>query len=473
MPSTENIVEPAVTFHGAAHTVTGSMHLVEVGGRKILLDCGLVRTPGIAGPHLGTWPVAPHMLDAVILSHAHLDHCGALPALVNEGFAGPIYCTAATRDLVGLMLANSSRIQDGEARVRSIIGTPEAPEARTRFRGSDVQRTVAACVPLAYDQPVTILGDVGLRLTDAGHILGSASIVLTLPSKGREYILVFSGDLGRRGSPLLRDPAPLPPADLLICESTNGDRAFDPLPDAAAALEELVRRTVDRGGKVLLPAFSLGRTQTLVQVLREGIRQGRVPAVPIFVDSPLAAAISDVYRRHSEALRECTIAVLDSPEAPTAAPGPSVHYVVSAEESQDLSTRREPCIVIAPGGMCEGGRIVRHIKLNIDDPRCSVVLVGYQAPHTLGHRLLKPGPAVRIHGRKWNRWADVVEMPGFSGHPDQGELLLLLDAAAGKGSKVRLVHGEPQAAETFAWALRRRGFTDVAIPQPGEHVRLA
>ncbi len=473
MSFTGNIAEPVITFHGAAHTVTGSMHLVEVAGRKILLDCGLVRSPGAAGPHLGTWPAAPNTLDAVVLSHAHLDHCGALPALVRQGFAGPIYCTAATRDLLGLMLANSARIQDDEARVRNIIGTPELPEAAPRFTGGDVQRTLAACVPVAYDQATTILGDIGLRLADAGHILGSATIRLTLPGRGRDYTLVFSGDLGRRGSPLLPDPAPLPAADLLICESTNGDRAFDPLPVAAAALEELVRRTVERGGKVLIPAFSLGRTQILAHVLREGVRQGRIPKVPIFVDSPLATAIIAVYRRHPEALRD---GVLLAPDSLGESGGPSgevVQYVGSAEESQSISTRREPCIVIAPGGMCEGGRIVRHIKLNIDDPRCSIVLVGYQAPHTLGHRLLKPGPTVRIHGRKWNRWADVVELPGFSGHPDQGELLALLEPAAGKSGKVRLVHGEPEAAETLAWALRRRGFTDVAIPRPGERVDLA
>jgi metallo-beta-lactamase family protein len=464
-------VAPAVTFHGAAHTVTGSMHLVEAGGRRVLLDCGLVRSPGVAGPHLPVWPFVPGSVDAVVLSHAHLDHCGALPALVRQGFAGPIYCTAATRDLLGLMLANSARIQEEEAHVRGVIGAAEAPEAR-RFTAADVQRTLGACIPVAYDQPVNILGDIGLRLADAGHILGSATVVLSLPGRGRDETLVFSGDLGRRGSPILRDPTPLPPAGLLICESTNGDRAFDPLPDAAAALEELARRTVERGGKVLIPAFSLGRTQTLVYVLSEGIRRGRVPEVPIFVDSPLAAAIGEVYRQHPEALRDGATAALGLSEETGGQHGKAVRYVHSAEESLGVSTRREPCIVIAPGGMCEGGRIVRHLKLNIDDPRCSIVLVGYQAPHTLGHRLLKPGPTVRIHGRNWNRWADVVEMPGFSGHPDQRELLALLESAAGHSGKVRLVHGEPQAAETLAWALRRGGFGDVAMPRPGERVSM-
>lgn len=469
MPLPENTA--AVIFHGAAHTVTGSMHLVEAGGRKVLLDCGLVRSPGVAGPHLPAWPFLPASLDAVVLSHAHLDHCGALPALVRQGFAGPIYCTAATRDLLGLMLGNSARIQEEEAHIRGIIGTAAAPEAR-RFTAADVQRTLGACIPVAYEQPITILGDIGLRFADAGHILGSATVVLGLPGQGRDETVVFSGDLGRRGAPLLRDPTPLPPASLLICESTNGDRAFDPLPAAAAALEELARRTIGRGGKVLIPAFSLGRTQTLVHVLSEAVRQGRVPEVPVFVDSPLAAAIGEVYRQHPEALREGVTAALGHPEESAGPPGEVVRYVRSVEESLVVSTRREPCIVIAPGGMCEGGRIVRHVKLNVDDPRCSIVLVGYQAPHTLGHRLLKPGPTVRIHGRNWNRWADVVEMPGFSGHPDQGELLALLESAAGRCGKVRLVHGEPEAAETLAWALRRRGFTDVAVPRPGERVSL-
>lgn len=448
------------------------MHLVEAGGRKILLDCGLVRSPRSPGLHLELFPFAPETLDAVVLSHAHVDHCGALPALIRRGFAGPIFCTPATRDLLGLVLGNSARIQEEDARVGQVLGRANTPDAGHVVSG-DVGRTVAQCVPVPYNQPTTILDDFQLRLLDAGHVLGSAIVQLAVPGTDREATLVFSGDLGRRGSPILRDPTPLPAADLLICESTNGDRAFDPLPVAAAAFEGVVRRTVEHGGKVLIPAFSLGRTQLLVQCLLEGIRRGRLPNVPVYVDSPMGEGMAVIYRRHPECLRDPATADLGLPVEGGAQRDVSsgvIRYVHAAEESKDLDSRREPCVLIAPGGMCEGGRIVRHVKHNIDDPRCTLLMVGYQAPHTLGHRLLKPGPIIRIHGQKCNRWAEVVEMSGFSGHPDQGELLAFLEPEAIASRKVRLVHGEPEPAGALVWALRRRGFQDVALAGKGERV---
>ena len=266
----------------------------------------------------------------------------------------------------------------------------------------------------------------------------------------REASLTFTGDLGRRGSPLLRDPAPVPPADLLISESTYGGRVLEPPERAGDALEAVVRRTVERGGKVLIPAFSLGRTQVVLYYLEDAIRAGRLPAVPIFVDSSLAADIAAVYRRHPECLREGYRTRCLS-EAPLA------QYLRSVPEGTAVSTQRQPCVIISPSGMCDGGRIVRHLKNNLDDPRCSVVLVSYQAPHTLGRKLLVPRGRIRIHGRDWNFWADVVELPGFSGHPDQTELLSFLGPLAGQCPRVRLVHGEPEQAETLARALRRKG----------------
>jgi metallo-beta-lactamase family protein len=473
MPLANPLPKPGVTFWGAALSVTGSMHLVEAAGRRVLLDCGAVRSTGFdarRAPH--EFPFAPPEIDAVVLSHAHIDHCGNLPHLVHQGFAGPIYCTPATRDLIALMLADSARIHEEGAFVRRIVEHGRALESGASSPRQDVQRTLQQCVTLPYDQPCQLAPGIQVRLVSAGHLLGSAMIALTVHEAGREHSLTFTGDLGRLAMPLLPAPSPIPPADLVICESTYGARVLDSVAKAAEQLAATVRTTVANKGKVLIPAFSLGRTQLVVDCLVEGMQQGRIPIVPIFVDSPLAAAIVGVYRRHPHCLKPDFATRLDSP-APRVGGEPAVQYVYAAEESQELTERRPPCVIVAPGGMCEGGRIVRHLKHHVDDPRCSVVLVSYQAPHSLGRRLLRPGPRVRIHGRLFNRWANFIEVSGFSGHPDQNELVTLLTPLAATPSRVRLVHGEPAQAAALALVLRRRGFADVAMAVLGETTGLS
>jgi metallo-beta-lactamase family protein len=460
----------SVTFYGAAHAVTGSMHLVEAAGRRVLLDCGLLRSPGHEYCPCGShFPFAPDEIDAVVLTHAHMDHCGALPVLVRHGFAGPIYCTAPTRDLLGLVLANSGRIHEEEAFVESVVGRAVQSEAVPRYTRIDARQTVEQCVALEYGQAQTVGPDLGFRLADAGHILGSAMVTLHTGGMGSESSLTFTGDLGRPGSPVLPDAAPVPAADLILSECTNGDRVLEALPEAAAQLENWVRRTVERGGKVLIPAFSLGRTQLLLYYLEEARRSGRVPPVPVFVDSQLAADIAEVHRRYPQYLRP-GIAVRSG--VSNGAHGPCIRYVRDTEEHHALLTCREPCVILAPSGMCQGGRILGHIKENLDDPRCTIILVSYQAPHTLGHRLLQRGPTIRFHGKKWNRWADIIKLSGFSGHPDRDELQAHLGPLAGANPKVRLVHGDVAAAEELAAALRARGFSDVEVPDRGETVRL-
>jgi metallo-beta-lactamase family protein len=452
---------PSVTFWGAAQSVTGSQHLVEIGGLKLLLDCGSSRrAPGLTPPG---FVVPPEQLDAVILSHAHTDHCGSLPRLVREGFAGPIYCTAATRDLLALMLAESARHAEEDARVLAVLGRAVEPYGPSRTARAEAWQTVQQCVVLPYDRPTEIGPGVELRLADAGHLLGSAMVHLALCDGGRDYCLSFTGDVGRPGLPLLRPPAAIPPADLVICESTYGGRNHEPPERLAEALHAVVRRTAERGGKVLVPAFSLGRTQAVVHVLQQGMLEGRVPPLPVYVDSPLAADIAGVYRAHPEQLAE----------TPDLLHGPQVEYVRSLEESHEVGRRRGPCVLVAAGGMCEGGRILHHLKHHIDDPRCSVVLVSYQAPHTPGRRLLERGPTVRLHGRTYNKWADVIELPGFSGHAGHDDLLAMLEPLAGTARKVCLVHGEPEGAGLLARDLERRGFDEVLLPAPGEVVSVA
>ncbi len=460
---------PTVTFWGAAQSVSGSMHLLEVAGRKILLDCGLSlgNHPEVRRRNR-QFPFEPHQIDAVVLSHAHVDHCGNLPTLVRQGFAGPVYCTPATRDLMAVMLADSAKIQEEDAAYRAVLGDATHPEARPLYTRHDAELTVERCVALPYGESRQIAPDVRLRFVDAGHVLGSAMVVLTMAVPGGERTLTFTGDLGRRGLPFLRQPEPVPEADLLICESTYGGRTHAPLNQLVERLAEVVTRTVERGGKVLVPAFSLGRAQVVVYYVQRLMDAGLVPRVPLYVDSKLAADIAEVYRRHPDCLADPSLRWL---EQDTGAGG--VHYVRSAEESRRLSVRPGPCVIVASGGMCEAGRVLGHLQQVIDDPRCSIVLVSYQAPQSLGNKLLERGPTVRFLGKVWNKWADVVDLNGFSGHADHDDFLSLLGPSAGRTRKVRLVHGEPEAAARLAEALRQRGFGEVAIPGRGETVSLA
>jgi metallo-beta-lactamase family protein len=446
--------EPVVTFLGAARSVTGSMHLVAFGRSRLLLDCGAHRgRRDEARERNRSFPFDPAGIDAVVLSHAHVDHCGNLPALVRQGFRGPIYCTPATRDLAAIMLTDSARVHEEDAAVAAVVHGP-APDRAAAFTRSDADRVVDRCVAVPYGEPFGPADGCTGRFLDAGHILGSAITALAFSRGADTYRLTFTGDLGRRGLPFVREPSPVPAADLVLSESTYGGRLHDTRQAMAAKVADVTRATVARGGRVLVPAFSLGRTQIVLHYLRRWMRDGLVPELPLVVDSPLAAAIARVHARHRDLLAA-------GPEDT----GPPVRYVASPEEHRELARATGPAIVIASGGMCDGGRILAHLKHHLDDPRSSVVLVSYQAPHTPGAQLLELRPTVRFHGRTWNKWADVVQVNGFSGHADHADLLALLGPAAADTGRVRLVHGEPPQAEALARALREHGFADVAVPE--------
>jgi metallo-beta-lactamase family protein len=297
---------------------------------------------------------------------------------------------------------------------------------------------------------------------DAGHILGSAMVSLRLNLGFAERSLTFTGDLGRRGVPFLHEFGSMPEADLVISESTYGGRRHQTLSEMTDAVSEVVRHTAERGGKLLIPAFSLGRTQLVVHYLSKWVREGRIPRLPIWVDGSLAPDMAEIHRDHANLL---------IPDADLH--GPGVEYIRSREESEIASTERGPAVIIAPSGMCDGGRVLHHLKQHLDDPRCTILLVSYQAPHTLGRQLLEPRPTVRFHGRAWNLWAEVVEVDGFSGHAGHDDLLAAIGPLAGRAKKVRLVHGEMERAEVLAKALGEAGFGDVAVPERGETVTLA
>jgi metallo-beta-lactamase family protein len=306
------------------------------------------------------------------------------------------------------------------------------------------------------------------RLVEAGHILGSAAVHVVVEHGDRPRSVTFSGDLGRRNSPILRAADPLPPADLLVCESTYGNRIHEPMAQTIDKLYRVVRETLARGGKVLIPAFSLGRTQLIVHLLQQGLRNDLIPEVPIYVDSPLAADIAEVYRSHPNSLsHEVAEAVKDGHGI---LGGDGVRYVRNFEESNHLVTKPEPFVVVASAGMCDAGRIVAHLKQNIDDPRATIILVSYQAAGTTGRKLLEPKPTVRFQGREWNKWLDVVHLNGFSGHADRDDFLAYLTPLVGQIGKVRLIHGEHEQADAMAETLRTLGFPDVSVPEPGERV---
>jgi metallo-beta-lactamase family protein len=468
-PVTSRPSEPALTFWGAASTVTGSMHLVEAGNTKILLDCGMYQgRRDEARERNAHFPFHPHQIDAVIVSHAHIDHCGNLPTLVRQGFDGPIFATPPTRDLIRVMLRDSAKIQEEDAAHLNIARNYAEPWVQPLYTYTDVDRTFDQVVAVPYGKEVDAGRGVRFRFHEAGHILGSALVHLTADGPDRQRTLTFSGDLGRRGLPLLKPAGNIPPADLLVCESTYGNRRHVPVGDTIEKLYAAIRETVARGGKALIPAFSLGRCQLIIHYLQQGLRAGKIPNVPIYVDSPLAADVADVYRAHPNNLGpEVAEAVK---EGHGVLGGDGVVYVRDFEESMRLATRPGSFVVIASSGMCDAGRILGHLKQNIDDPRCTVILVSYQAQGTLGRRLTEPKPTVRFLGREWNKWIDVVHLEGFSGHADRDDFLHYLTPLAGKVGKVRLIHGEKEQAAALAATLNGIGFEDVAVPAPGDRV---
>ncbi len=467
MTITKQRMAPRLTFHGAAQGVSGSLHHLEFQGKHYFLDCGLTlgRSPE-AEERNQHFPVSPSKVAAVFLTHAHIDHCGNLPNLVRQGFKGPIYCTAATKDLLRIMLADSARIQEKDA-ARNWSGGVDENSAGSLYSRREVETTLAQCVSLEYEQERDVGPGLKLRLVDAGHLLGSAMVLLSLDHHGRIHRLLYTGDLGRPSLPFLRPPAKIPGADLVISESTYGGRVHQDLDELQEKLRQVVETTVDRHGKVLVPAFSLGRAQLVVHFLATWMHENRIPDVPIFVDSPLAADIQEVHLDHPHLLRPEVAAL----QARSETKG-WVRYVRDSEESRELSLRRGPAVVVASGGMCEAGRILGHFDHNLEDPRNTVVLVSYQAPGSLGRKLMDRGASVSFRGRVWRKWADVVDLNGFSGHADQLDLLQFFKPLSGRPPRIRLVHGELSQSTLLQSALKQAGFHDVEIPARDDSLTL-
>jgi metallo-beta-lactamase family protein len=463
-------------FVGAAQTVTGSKHLVRTAAAEILLDCGMYqgrrRESLEKNQHLG---LDPRKISAAVLSHAHIDHSGALPLLVKQGYDGPVYCTPATRDLCAAMLADAAMIQQADARyIDKLIARGEADldPVKPLYTQEDVIRLFGQMISVPYGRKITIARGVELTLLDAGHVLGSAITVLDLDDAGQQRRLVFSGDLGRKNMPILRDPAVAPAADVLVMESTYGDRRHAPIEEMSDKLADVVTRVHQRGGKIVIPSFALERAQEIVFVLKGLARQGRMPPMPIYVDSPLTVKLTDVFKLHPECFDDETRALMSNNESPF--DFERLHYVSSKEDSKAIDAGDEPAIIISASGMCEAGRVIHHLKATLEDPKNAVLIVGFQAPDTLGRRLVEHRARVKVFGVEREVRAEVVVMNGFSAHADQHDLLDFASEAraGGRLSHVFLVHGEPGPQRVLTGKLRDLGDFKVAAPRAGDVIAI-
>lgn len=465
-----------IEFWGAAGEVTGSTHLVDTDRSRVLLDCGLFQGHRKnAFERNRNLPFDAASIDAVVLSHAHLDHAGNLPSLVRSGFRGRIWTTHATADLCGHMLMDSAHIQVSDV---ERVNRRRARQGRRLFvplyTPDDVEATLERFRTVDYDEGFEPADGVTARLVDAGHILGSASVVLDLESEGRSRRLVFSGDIGRRGLPILRDPVRPEGAEIVIMESTYGDREHEPADRAKQVLADCAEHVIEREGMLIVPAFALGRTQELVYRLNQLWQEGRFRRLPIWVDSPLAANVTEVFRDHPECYDAEMLRTLRSDADGDPLGFDSLTYTRDVQESIALNSRRGPGVIIAASGMCEGGRILHHLKHHATKPSSLVLFVGYQAEHTLGRRILEGQSPVPIYGEPVEIRAEVRRADAYSAHADRTGLLDWADAVRERGEVERwfLVHGEPAAQAKLKDALAARGAKGVEAPERGRKVSL-
>ncbi len=462
-----------IQFFGAARTVTGSKHLVTTAsGTRILLDCGLFQ--GIHTEEMNQqFGFNPADVDYMVLSHAHIDHTGLIPKLVKEGFTGPIYTTASTIDLCEVMLMDSARIQQRDLEwINRKRAQRDQPEIDALYTEADAQQALDQMRPVSYGKPFKIADDVTGLLTDAGHLLGSAAVSLTIKEKGETRQLFFSGDIGRPDDNILRHPDTFPQADYIICESTYGDRLHEPEPDMKAHLLRIVNQTcVENKGKLIIPAFAVDRTQELIYALDQLSSEGKLPVLPVYIDSPMSVKATTVMRDHEEDFNPEILAYIKKDG--DAFDFPNLHYISEVADSKAINDRPEPCVIISSSGMAEAGRIKHHIKNNIENPTTTILLVGYASPSSLAGALKRGDKEVRIFGERYPVNARVEVMESFSAHGDYREMLDFLSCQ--NPARVRsmfLVHGDLDRQLVWKEKLEAAGFTNIQIPEMKEKVVL-
>jgi len=458
-----------IHFLGAARTTTGSMYLLEVNQRRVLLECGLFQ--GRRGESIErnrTFPFDPKQLEAAVLSHAHIDHCGNLPNLCKQGFEGSIYCTFATRDLASIMLEDSAEIQrDDAAFVSKKRAKQGLPPVEPLYSATDAEKAVRQFVAVNYDRPINVVDGVTVTFRDAGHILGSAQVALDIRENGRKFCYLFSGDIGRGSDDILRDPQPVEDVDYLQVESTYGGREHSAKAHANEEVGRLVLETLEKKGKVIIPSFSVGRTQQIVYTLHQLTLAGQLPKVPIFVDSPLSVNATEIYRLHPECFNDTIYKFLRERENPFGME--NLTYIRELAHSMKLNDLKDSAIIISASGMAEAGRIRHHLKNHIGNPVNLILFIGYCAEHTLGAQIMAGASPVNIFGEPCEVRARVASLDAFSGHADKHELQRYVESLTGDIKKISVIHGEETQCLAFAETLRRlKPRAETKVPARGD-----
>ncbi len=463
-----------IRFLGGAHSVTGSRYLVETGGKRILIDCGLFQERPLRERDWIPFPVPPHSIDAILLTHPHLDHSGYIPKLAKDGFRGRVYCTQATKEIAKILLLDSASLLMEDAEIK------RKRHQREGRRGPypeiplyDIQAT-EDCLPLfkavSYEHTVKITRGIEATFFQAGHTLGSASICLHIQQRNGKKIILFSGDLGRQGKPIIKDPTLFTQADYVVIESTYGDRVLDP-PDALIPqLAENINWTVKTGGNIVIPSFALERSQEVLYYLNQLLLSNTIPHLMVFVDSPMATSITDIFRQHEDLMDSETITLIKNGNSPFAFPG--LNMVRTTDQSKAINRIKGSIIIIAGSGMCTGGRIKHHLVSNITRPDSCILFVGYQASGTLGREIVEGAKEVRIFGQQYPVNARIAYLRGFSGHSDQKELLAWLANIRKTPRHVFVTHGEASVTESFAALIHERIGCPVTAPEYLEEISL-
>lgn len=457
----------SITFYGAAGTVTGSRFLLEHEGSRVLVDCGLFQgRKELRERNWAPWPFDPKSVDAVVLTHAHIDHTGGLPRFVREGYRGPVYSTGGTKDLCGIMLPDSARIQEEEARYANKRGYSKHKPALPLYEEQDAFAALRLFETFGYDKVRPVAKGISVRFSRAGHILGSA--ICTFDLVGSNQRVVFTGDLGRYNAPILKDPEAVTSATTLVAESTYGDREHGDH-DPESSLAEVVNDTVKRGGMLVVPAFAIGRTQDILYHLGKLERSKRIPELPIFVDSPMACDATPLYLAHSHEHDFEMRSIIDEGHSPLRTAG--TRFVTSSKESKTINAVRGPGIIVSASGMATGGRVLHHLKQRLPDGRCTVLFVGYQSEGTRGRRLLQGEQQVKILGELVDVKAKIMNITGFSAHADWHEMLRWMEGFTAPPKQTLLVHGEDTALEALRQRVAAKGWP-VAVPGHLEKVEL-
>lgn len=461
-----------IKFLGATKSVTGSMHILESGGKKVLIDCGLFQGRREESNYRNkNFPFDPKSIERVVLSHAHIDHSGNLPNLVKNGYQNSIYSTFATRDLCLVMFKDSAHIQKKDAEYLNRRKKRQGlPPIEPLYDINDVDRSLSLFRGIGYRKGFYVTADVKLTFFDAGHILGSALSLFDISENGKNIRLAYIVDLGRKNLPILKDPAMIEDIDFMIIESTYGNRLHDDLKGTDEKLAKIVNDTISKGGKIIIPAFSLGRTQDIVYSLNRLQDAEKIPRIKVFVDSPLSVNVTEIFKLHPECFDKETNQIIASHENPLGLK--DIRYITDVEESKKLNYIEEPCIIISASGMCESGRILHHLKNNIEDPKNTILVVGFMAKDTLGRKIVGWRERIKIFGEEYELRATVEIVDAFSAHADRDELLEYVNHTKNSLKGVFVVHGEEEQSQALADGIKDLGIQDVIVPDLGQEVTI-